>query len=147
MNETYEVLLYTMASQFRKALVSAIRSGDIRNLYWKSFPKGCCDGACNMLQRYFIENNVETLIVSGRFENSKYGHSWLETPKGIVIDITGDQFVNTRHHFEQDVYVGARDNGFYDTFVNLSKHSYREYDAPFLDPNRQEYEIVKRYLS
>lgn len=83
------------AIKFRNAIYRAKRHGD---LDWHStfskFPDDCCDMTCDLLGQYLSESKIETYQINGI---SKYDpdshHVWLVTNDGIIIDITGDQFV------------------------------------------------------
>ena len=47
-----------------------------------------------MLSQYLLEHGIETRQVNGTCrKDSHWHHVWLETEDGIVIDITGDQFI------------------------------------------------------
>lgn len=113
--------VYEIAASFRAAIESAIESGDINDSNMRNFPNGCCSYASDLLQKYlFEEKNISTYYISGSygFGWDAESHAWLEMDDNTVIDITGDQYkYNENLHFDKQVYVGKRKNGFHDKFV------------------------------
>ena len=145
-NTINERLLWQIACSYRNAIVQAIQKEKLEP-FWNTFPRGCCTGACSLLQRFYFEKGIETYIVYGQFKNSKYGHTWLETNDEVVIDITGDQFKDRkRHRFDAPVYVGKRENGFHDQLIQTGKDSYCPYDFEYMDPNARTYVTIMRFL-
>ena len=141
--------LFEIATAFRAALEEAVRAGELREL--KSFPRGCCSYASDLLQRYLIEQyGFFTWYMSGRYG---YGwdaesHAWLETKVGIVIDITGDQYALKKLKFTIPVYIGPRADGFHDKFELDEPVTYSRSEDPF-GRNREfdrRYEAVIRHL-
>ena len=84
-----------IARQFRNALDAAWEDDMFRNLYpFNNFPNDCCGHTCDLLSQYLLEHGIETRQVNGTCrKDSQWHHVWLETENGIVIDITGDQFI------------------------------------------------------
>lgn len=108
-----------ISTRFREAIVSTPRS----NFPWNSsmstsqFPSGCCGDASQTLATYLhSELGIICDYIQGK-KGGKYNeigsHGWLEI-KGIVIDITADQF-NDRGYELQDVYVGPKTD-WYESF-------------------------------
>lgn len=83
------------ATRFRNAIYKAKKFGE---LDWHStfskFPDDCCDMTCDLLGQYLAESGIVTHQVNGvnKYDSSLH-HVWLLTNEGIVIDITGDQFI------------------------------------------------------
>ena len=83
------------AIKFRNAIYRAKRHGD---LDWHStfskFPDDCCDMTCDLLGQYLLESGIETYQINGVNKyDSSWHHVWLVTTEGVIVDITGDQFV------------------------------------------------------
>ena len=80
---------------FREAIDAASKEGAFRNHPpFSRFPKDCCDFACDLLGRFLLENGIETHQINGTCNTDmSWHHVWLSTDAGIVIDITGDQFI------------------------------------------------------
>ena len=58
------------------------------------FPRNCCGHTCDLLSRYFLEHGIRTNMLRGICsKDSQWYHVCLETENGILIDITGDWFV------------------------------------------------------
>jgi len=142
--------LYSIALLFRKAIESAIETGDITYSNMLCFPVGCCGFASDLLQRYLYENGIITFYVSGTYGygwNNSESHTWLETENGTVIDITGDQYSNKRLKFKKPVYVGTRNNGFHNKFNLDSPVPYQEWEQYGLDQKKEEmYQAVLLHI-
>lgn len=83
------------AIRFRNAINQAKKRGA---LDWHStfskFPDDCCDMTCDLLGQYLLESGIETYQINGiNKHDSSWHHVWLVTNDGVIIDITGDQFV------------------------------------------------------
>lgn len=84
-----------LARKFRKAIDMACEENRFANMIpFNHFPKDCCRHTCDLLSQYLLEHDIRTNIVKGVCsKDSQWNHLWLETENGIVIDITGDQFI------------------------------------------------------
>lgn len=121
-------LLYDLAAEFRRMIVSAIEEDLIKDVIFKRFPEGCCGDASDLLGQYLLEHDIQTWNVVGQyyynydsgFETHRdiQTHNWLTTENPfekknyLIIDITGDQFYRQRMYgyFDIPVYVGRMDN-------------------------------------
>lgn len=151
MNEI-EVLLYNYALSFRRAIISAISSGEIKDSLIRDFPRGCCSVASDLLQRYLFEKGIKTYCVFAQYGCGWDGesHSWLQTDDGIVIDITGDQYrFNKNISFTTPVYVGTIEDGFHDLFDITDRVEYKENRDPFINETKNDvlYKEILKFLS
>lgn len=89
------VKIKQLTKRFRKAIEIAFDEDQFRSHPPLSrFPKDCCDFACDLLGQFLLENGIETHQVNGACTTDmSWHHAWLLTDDGIVIDITGDQFI------------------------------------------------------
>ena len=83
------------AIKFRNAINQAKKRGA---LDWHStfskFPDDCCDMTCDLLGQYLLESGIETYQINGVNKyDSNWHHVWLVTTEGVIVDITGDQFI------------------------------------------------------
>lgn len=83
------------AIRFRNAINQAKKRGA---LDWHStfskFPDDCCDMTCDLLGQYLLESGIETYQINGVNKyDSNWHHVWLVTTEGVIVDITGDQFI------------------------------------------------------
>lgn len=83
------------AIRFRNAINQAKKRGA---LDWHStfskFPDDCCDMTCDLLGQYLLESGIETYQINGANKyDSNWHHVWLVTTEGVIVDITGDQFI------------------------------------------------------
>jgi len=124
--------LFDIASAFREAIKTAIATCKAREKSENGFPNGWCGYASGYLQKYLYDNGIETYYAGGTYGYGWEGesHTWLETEDGIVIDITGDQYKYKKLKFEIPVYVGKKENGFYDKFDQYIPTPYQESDDP-----------------
>ena len=140
--------LYELAEGFRLAIEKS-KSKDHR---LNDFPRGCCATASELLQRYLYEKGFITEYIFGEcYINGKYeSHVWLETPDGIVVDITGDQYYRKRGFFQyhMPVYVGQKDS-FHMLFQETDRVPYSQYKPDPLgaqntieDKNDASYRII-----
>ncbi len=123
--------LSIIAIQFRLAILETIARGESKGMLIRSFPIGNCSYASELLQRYLHSIGVETFLVSGSGACQET-HVWLETEDGIIVDITGDQYMDRDNEFFYDkpVYVGPMDS-----FHKLFKQKHRDrYEEPAPDP-------------
>ena len=102
-----------LATQFRNAIEHAYALGEFKyELCFKSFPRGCCGDATDLLGQFLLEHGWESDYVCGSYyydnpELNSQSHAWLRV-EGLVVDITGDQFKNREEflYFGLPVYVG-----------------------------------------
>ena len=103
----------TLADRFRNAIEAAQETNEPGKLFVK-FPRGCCGYVSDLLAQYLIEHEIGPIIyANGTFYSNdkddpydRQNHAWLEVDD-FVIDITADQFINSRslkNHVR--VYVG-----------------------------------------
>lgn len=85
-----------LAKQFRNAIDAAFENGELRRCYpFSNFPYDCCEHTCDLLGQYLLENGIETFQMNGTCKKDvSWHHVWLLTNDDIVIDITGDQFID-----------------------------------------------------
>ena len=99
-----------LANNFRNAIDTAFEKGELRKYpLFSRFPNECCDLTCDLLGQYLLESGIETYQVNGAYINDiSWRHVWLVTIDSIVIDITGDQFINKLNTINKinPVYVG-----------------------------------------
>ena len=93
----------------------AVKNGDfLSDKNFCEFPRGCCSYASSLLGVWLYDNGINTYDVSGKYEDDHdfQSHEWLETEDGIVIDITRDQFKDSKAPYQckDRVYVGERDD-------------------------------------
>lgn len=123
--------LYLHIRAFRKAIEGYAHSKDCCNRQLASFPTGCCEYASELLQKYLCDVGVFTFLVRASFDNNGQDefHVWLETDKGIIIDITGDQYRYKSEYlfYSQPVFMGNADE-----FHNLFSIQTKE---PPIDPD------------
>lgn len=148
--------------QFRKAIDIAFAEGKFRNHPpFSRFPKDCCDFACDLLGQFLLENGIETHQINGTCKaDISWHHAWLLTDNGIVIDITGDQFIGRLVSAGEisPTYVGP-ENKIHKLFClnryceqNTNFTDMREYTGFNGAPNRRQsdlyaiYQIICRYL-
>lgn len=99
------------ARHFRNAIDIAIKNDEFREIYpFYNFPNDCCDFTCDLLGQYLLEKGIATHQVNGvsKFDES-WHHVWLKTNDGVLIDITGDQFIGRISQLTENpeaVYVG-----------------------------------------
>jgi hypothetical protein len=83
------------AKRFRRAIERCDRRG---NPVLKNFPHGSCGDASRLFETFLMENGFSELEhVFGKSKDVPTGlpsHAWTEW-RGIIIDITGDQFVDS----------------------------------------------------
>lgn len=111
-----------LASQFRMAIDLAKENGEFDGDFsFKTFPKGCCGDASDLLAQFLLENGIKTYYVCGKYYGKSYedwcSHAWLMTGENVIIDITGDQFKQEPKFYNNNAktYVGMG-NEFYKLF-------------------------------
>ena len=151
-----------LAKEFRYATKAACENGEMRkHPPFSGFPNECCDLTCDLLGQYLFENNIETYQMNGKCKyDAKWHHVWLLTKDEIVIDITGDQFINKLVSPKEvkEVHVGIE--GKIHRIFDLERKP--EKNTVFTDPNKftdfggrpnkrqktlmEVYEIICQYL-
>lgn len=64
------------ATTFRTALYSAYQDGMfVKDIRFKTFPRGCCGDACYLLAEYLRRAGIETIWYST--ERNDWSHAWL----------------------------------------------------------------------
>lgn len=85
-----------LASRFRNAIDLALNESAEVGLCLRSFPKGCCGAASELLAQYLFENGIAATYVDAAHyydnEETAQNHAWLEVCPRLVVDITRDQF-------------------------------------------------------
>ena len=85
-----------LASRFRNAIDLALNESAEVGLCLRSFPKGCCGAASELLAQYLFENGIAATYVDAAHyydnEETAQNHAWLEVYPRLVVDITRDQF-------------------------------------------------------
>lgn len=105
-----------LASVFRTAIENAKEAGEFDSDFpFSQFPRACCGDATELLAQYLLENKIKSTYVCGnRYfgnpEECTQSHAWLVVD-GLIVDITGDQFLNNKSYYNYDVpvYVGIGD--------------------------------------
>jgi hypothetical protein len=102
-----EVYVYN----FRKAIEAAKKNNEPGELFRK-FPIGQCGHTSDILAQYLINNGIGPVIYAngtyyGDDFDDRQAHTWLLV-KGLVIDITGDQFKFHKEPLKYDIpiYIG-----------------------------------------
>lgn len=124
-----------LVRQFRLALDTAWEDGMFRKLYpFNNFPNDCCGHTCDLLSQYLLEHGIETKQVNGTYINdNQWHHVWLITENGIVIDITGDQFIGKLVTEEEvDIVHVGEESAIHKLFC-INRHE--ESVTNFTDPN------------
>ena len=155
--------IFDEAKYFRNAIDTAKENDEFRLIYpFCRFPNDCCEHTCDLLGQYFLERGIITYQVNGTFKYDEFWHHvWLRTKDGIVIDITGDQFIGRISQLikkPKAVYVG--EEGEIQKLFCMNRHI--EFNTNFTDedkftsfnkqPNSRQntliqiYEIICRYL-
>ena len=108
-------IMYTFdeARHFRDTIDIAKENGEFKTINpFFNFPIDCCDHTCDLLGQYLLERGIITHQVNcvSKYDES-WHHVWLETNDGILIDITGDQFIGRISQLKETpkaVYVGEK---------------------------------------
>lgn len=124
-DELYEIVL-----KFRNAIDDILDLGGFYpNFLLNSFPSGCCDITSDFLHKYLLDNfDISTKQVSGYCKVIDCRHCWLQTEDGIIIDITGNQYVKLNL---SKCYVDKA-NKIYESFKDLE---YYYYNRDIFDDN------------
>lgn len=146
-----------LVTKFRRAIDKAKKNGEFdSDFIFRSFPRGCCGDASDLLGEYLLEHGVRSTYVCGNryFENPEEGtqsHAWLVVD-GLIADITGDQFSDRESYFNCHIsdYYGPMDN-FHRLFEVEKRdvHPFpglKNYDAFCLKRLYDLYGKIKRYL-
>lgn len=101
--------------EVRKArAIFELHHNQISKTFFGNFPYGSCGSSSDILAEYLIEKGAQNVeYVYGERDN--YSHGWLEI-KGLIIDITGDQFEDG----VEGVYISS-DRSFHDQFSPLMR--------------------------
>lgn len=90
------IFLKEIAYEFRKALEIVVEKGLYGRLtVFRSFPRGCCRYASDLLAEYLMNNGIENKriqMVEGELNECGYTHCWLVVDNAVYVDITADQF-------------------------------------------------------
>ncbi|KGS12146.1 MULTISPECIES: hypothetical protein [Pseudomonas syringae group] len=102
----------------------------------KSFPRGCCGVVSELLGDYLnAQLGLQVEYVCG--EKDGGSHAWVEL-KGVVIDITSDQFEG-----RPPVYIAARDS-WYTSWEEESRHLAVHHPSAWT--YREEREVLRAVL-
>jgi hypothetical protein len=111
-----------LAFKFRAAIETALQDGALdTDVMFCNFPNGCCGDTCDLLAQYFLDHDIKTKRVVGSAKTvqgiGKQTHAWLLFRNCVIVDITGDQFIDdsTFLNYCNPVFVGKR-NRFYKLF-------------------------------
>lgn len=111
-----------LAYHFREAIDDALYYGKLADDFsFNHFPRACCGDTCCLLGQYLLDHEIPTWYICG-MKDYRESHAWLCTTdpaveRGIIIDITGDQFKDNIDflNYSEAVFVGNTD-GFHDLF-------------------------------
>jgi hypothetical protein len=105
------MLLERLVYDFRRAIEAAKKNNEPGE-FFRKFPDGQCDHACDILAQYLIDKEIRSInIMNGTYHYDYNGnsqsHTWLLVGDS-VIDITGDQFRYCKEPLKNDtpVYIG-----------------------------------------
>lgn len=145
--------LSQLASDFREAIERLIKKRNDPYDMLLGFPRGKCGFVSSLFQRYLHEQFGEEVLYVTSSRDCPESHAWLETDKGIIIDITGDQYFDRENEFFYNipVYVGTLDD-FHKAFGKCKKSYYVEHGAsPFRDDSSlkidKTYETIIKEMS
>lgn len=115
---------------FRKAIESAI-ANDEPGYFFSTFPTGQCGNASDLLAQYFLDNGINEIeYVCGTYRDEHMydiqSHAWLVLERKIIVDITGDQFKNSRSSLKNDIPI----------YVGPITDYYKQFDTPSRDRHR-----------
>lgn len=115
------IMYQTFAKKMRSTIENLINEKIINDVVFQKFPFGCCSDSSLLLAELLYKNNIMCKYVSGTYccNNINYTHAWIVVEGDIIIDITGDQFINNENllKYNQKVYVGELDE-FHKLFIN-----------------------------
>lgn len=110
-----------IARKFRNTIEKLLKKNLIKDIILNNFPFGCCSDASLLLAELFYRNNISCKYVSGIYycDNKAYTHAWLVVEGDIIVDITGDQFIDNKRllNYNQKVYIGKLDK-LHELFIN-----------------------------
>lgn len=118
--------IFKLASKFRRALDSVVDKRQYGRLTMlRSFPKGCCTYASDLLAEHLIENGVRRERIqslSSESDKGYYSHCWLLIDDMYCLDITGDQF-NAKALFKKyrpipDCVIVPKGTSYFERFTN-----------------------------
>lgn len=106
-----------LAQQFRKAIETAKYYGKLEGDFsFRHFPRACCGDTSCLLGQFLLDHEIPTWYICG-MKDWRMSHAWLSTTdpaveKGMIIDITGDQFKDDDKlmNYSETVYVGGMDD-------------------------------------
>lgn len=103
--------LKILVLNFRKAIEAAKANNEQGELFRK-FPVGQCGNTSDILAQHLIDSGIGPVTyVNGTYYgddwDDRWTHAWLVV-KGLVVDITGDQFKHNKEPLTCDVpvYIG-----------------------------------------
>jgi hypothetical protein len=106
-------LIYDLSFQFRKAMELAYAHNEFNTIpELRRFPTGSCGITSCLLGEYLMEHGISTTYINrtyyGNTSFDSQSHTWLQTDRNLIIDITGDQFKNNSllMNYSTSVYVG-----------------------------------------
>ena len=115
-----KVELKGLVYDFRKAIETA-KANNEPGEFFEKFPYGQCGNTSDILAQYLIDNGIDPIIyVNGTYYGDDFedrqSHTWLDV-KGLIIDITADQFKYYKKPLTCDipVYIGPKTE-FYQLF-------------------------------
>ncbi|MCQ4863487.1 hypothetical protein [Pseudoflavonifractor phocaeensis] len=131
---------------FRHAIEIAKANGE-DGYFFRKFPTGQCGAASDMLAQYLIDHGYShiTYVNGTLYSNAPSEsrcHTWLEV-KGLVVDITGDQFKYDEKPLQYDipVYIGPM-TAYYQQFEVLPGGTYEHFG---LDKSCSNYYDLKKW--
>lgn len=105
-----------LVQNFRDAIDEAKANGEFNDdISFYKFPCGCCGDASDLLAEFLLKNGIETYYVCGTYRDGSFdeiqSHAWIKTEDGMIIDITGDQFIydSSFMNYSKSVYIGEID--------------------------------------
>lgn len=120
------------ATKFRNAIYRAKKHGDLDwHPIFAKFPDDCCDMTCDLPGQYLLESGIETYQINGINKyDSSWHHVWLVTTEGVIVDITGDQFVGKMEKLHAKFYgTDAYSNGKHQYSNNRILSAYLNFDT------------------
>lgn len=145
-----------LSTQFRNAIEDSIEDGAFcgRQRFPSlilSFPRGCCELASELLQRFLADHGISSVLVYGDCWDERYSctqsHVWLELDDKTVVDITGDQFKNRSDSLENDIRVYCdQPDEFYVQFDIDFNFSYKM-PCPLGAIKERMYEVILSHMS
>lgn len=111
---------------------------------WHIFPQACCGDTSNLLAAYLGDHGFcDFTYVMGYFKKPDgHSHAWLEG-HGLVIDITGDQFMGKVSDVPQPVFVSTNRTWHDKYFVNQDRRGEANFKM-HVSPHLPLYEMYAR---